>query len=72
MMSKPAIALLKTSEGPSGEVFWIVRVDVDLGNLERTRRSLNVDSARASLIELGCSPSEIDELLEAARERFNN
>ena len=71
-MSNPAIALLKTSEGPGGEVFWIVRLDVDHGNLERTRRSLDADTVRTSLIELGCSPSEIDDLLEDARERFNN
>jgi|RhiMethySRZTD1v2_1073278.scaffolds.fasta_scaffold2468297_1 hypothetical protein len=66
----PEFGLVKTADGPEGERFWIVRLHVRRGTLERTVRSLDEQTARDQLVELGCPAEEVDDLFQKARQEF--
>ena len=66
----PEFGLVKTADGPEGERFWIVRLHVQRGTLERTVRSLDEQTARDQLVDLGCPAGEIEELFLKARQEF--
>jgi len=72
MAQDPEFALVKTADGPEGERFWIVRLHVDRGTLERTMRSLDEKAAREQLVALGCPSQDIEGLFRHARQQFGS
>jgi hypothetical protein len=70
MAQDPEFGLVKTADGPEGERFWIVRLHVSRGTLERTMRSLDEPTARQQLVALGCPVDQVDDLFKKARQEF--
>jgi hypothetical protein len=65
-------AVIKVSDDESqGERFWIIRLDLVRGSIGRSETPVDLATARAQLVVLGCAPAEIDDLVRGARDAFS-